>query len=142
MNFDIRSPQSDDIAFIYATWLNSQKYDSDIGLSTTKTVFFEEYRTVIDHILAKDTTKVLIACDKQHPSTIFGYIVYEPDVVHYVVVKEAFWNLKIASTLLKTAFPQGVGVTSHKTDMALPYIAKLNLIYNPFLLYARSLINE
>ena len=140
MNFDIRSPQSDDISFIYATWLNSQKYDSTIGLSTTKTIFFEQYRTVIDHILAKEDTKVLIACDKQDPNTIFGYLVYEPDVLHYVVVKEAFWSLGIATTLFEQAFGMGVGVEcTHRTEHVKDYFTgNSNLSFNPFLLYAKE----
>lgn len=135
--FSIRLVQSSDIAFIYSTWLNATKYDSDIGKNIRKSVFFEHYRLVIDHILSKETTNVLVACKPDEPSVIFGYLVSEPETIHFCFVKESFRNLGIARSLYESAFSdsgEGAVSTTHETQFAEEIIRK-HFDYNPFLLY-------
>ena len=140
-SYEIRQAIPSDIPFIYATWLNSQKHDSIVGLSTTKTIFYEQYRQVIDYILAKTDTKVYVASMPNDPDTIFGYMVCEPDTLHYVFVKETFWNLGIARHLFETAFgSEGAGVQcTHKTKSVEGlFQSRTNLIFNPFQLYNKG----
>ena len=138
-SYDIRLAQADDIAFIYSSCLKSLKHDSKLGTSTANRIFFDNYKLVLDRILADNNTQVFVACKPDEPHVIFGYMIAEPvnSVLHYVFVKEAFWNLGIASSLFKKAFNQGTGVVSvtHKTRTAEPYMHNRNLIYNPYLLF-------
>ena len=127
-----------DIPFIYATWLNSYRNDSLIGLSVRKSVFFENYRSVLDHLLAKDSTKVYVACAPNDPSVIFGYIVAEPEanVLHYAFTKEAFRGFGIAKVLFKHAFKtesiSAVSITASHITRSTKHLCKN---YNPFLLF-------
>ena len=145
-NYAIRPAQADDISFIYSTWLRSYRNDSAIGLSVRKSVFFESYRLVLDQILAKAATKVLVACKIDEPNVIYGYLVAEPTekILHYIFVKDAFRRFQIAKTLFQTAFPEhGVGGvyithltrTASKLEIELGYEELGKFLYNPFLLY-------
>ena len=139
--YQIRPANADDIPFIYASWLNSYKTDSHIGLSTTKTVFMDNYKLVIDHILAAADSHVLVACKEDEPHVIFGYLVSQPNILHYVFVKKAFWNLGIARDLFNTAFfipNEPVQVTHITRDItSLPS----NCTYNPYILFNKGTTN-
>lgn len=137
-NHVIRDAHPADIAFIYSTWLRSYRNDSLIGLSVKKSIFFETYRLVLDQILAKNTTKVLVACLPEDDSVILGYLVADPTekVLHYIFVKDAFRRFHIAQTLYDKVFSEmGEGVVSitHSTHHVKNFIEKFT--YNPFLLY-------
>lgn len=143
-NYVIRAVQGDDIPFIYSTWLKSYRNDSGIGLSVRKSVFFENYRLILDKILQENTTKVLVACKPDEPNVIFGYLVADPseNVLHYVFVKEAFWRLGIAKSLFKQLFPSSGSVfithltrTASSLEILSGYEEIGKFTYNPFLLY-------
>lgn len=135
----IREVRPSDINFIYATWLRSFRYGSTLGKSLTNTVFFFEYNKVIDNLLSKST--VLVACLENDEEIVFGYIVYEEDIIHYVFIKESFRQMGIAKMLVKQ-FLVLPDKCTHETFIADAIIKKYNLIYNPFLLYNRGLLNE
>ena len=135
--YQIREANANDIPFIYATWLNAIKNDSAVGLSTTKTVFYESYRLVLDNILAKNSI-VLVACKQDEPNVIYGYMVSEDKKLHFTFVKEHFRELGIAKSLYNQSFGSGSDliICTHKTNFVnglmrdRPY-----LVYNPYLLY-------
>ncbi len=139
--FAIRSANGSDLNFIYATWLRSYRNDSEIGISVRKSVYFDSYQLIIDNILAKSTTRVIVACKPDEPEVIFGYLVAEPtlDVLHYAFTKEAFFKLGVAKSLYKTLFlnssPSSVSI-SHMTHQANDLCKQFN--YNPFLLYSQG----
>lgn len=123
LQFDIRDARGDDLNFIYATWLESFRYDSYFGKSHRNTIFFNDYRKVVDRLL--DRSSVLVACVKDEPGTILGYLVHEPDQLHYVFVKGAFRRLGIGRGLFDKAFPgQHVIEFTHKTFSAIPILEK------------------
>jgi hypothetical protein len=139
-DFDIRPAQSSDINFIYKTFLTSYRYNSAIGKTCTNTVFFAEYQKVLDSILSKADAKVLVACHRDEPEVIFGYLIYEPGTLHYAFVKEAFQKLGIAKSLFLNAFgDQGLTdqlQVTHKTFCVHDLLERHpNLTYNPFLLF-------
>ena len=140
-NFVTRLVQPEDIPFLYSTWLNSYRNDSETGLSVRKSIFFESYRLILDYILQKNTTKVLVACKPDEPNVIYGYMVAEPsdNVLHYVFVKEAFQRFGIANSLQQQLFPNtssGTVTITHRTEYAYNYCKKF--MYNPFRLYQKG----
>lgn len=130
MNWNVRPAKPSDIAFIYATWLNSYHYDSWTR-STQKNVFMNNYKLVIDQLLEK--AEVLIACTDIDEDVILGYLVYEPNILHYCFVKEAFRAFGIATDLVKHSGEVNPIIT-HRTKMILPMI-KDRYVFNPFKLY-------
>lgn len=137
----IRPAESDEINFIYATWLNNYKHYSSLGKSCRTSVFFFEYANVLDAIL--DRSFVLIACFPDTPTVILSYLVYEPHTIHYVFTKEVYRKNGIAMSLFLKAFStlgqSGPIDFTHRTLMSEPIIEKYNIYlqFNPFKLYQR-----
>lgn len=137
--WSIRRASGNDLNFIYDTWLNSYKHDSLFGKIFRTGFFFDEYRYVIDSILANPTTTILIACLPQSPEVILGYLVCNKTHLDYCFVKDAFRNLGIAKSLVNNAYKTTTTphVITHKTSTlgrVLP-IGKYDLEYNPFILF-------
>lgn len=72
----------------------------------TKTVYFAHQSKVINKILSKPTTKILVVCSPEDNQHIYGYIVFDDNtklqqvIVHYVYVKQAYRRLNMATALL------------------------------------------
>ncbi len=132
----IRPYHKDDSAFMYSTWLNSYHYDS-WARTTSKTVFFTQYKQVIDNILTR--SMFTVAALKDDPEVILGYLISEPGIVHYLFVKEAFRKFGIATSLVKAVLQEDRFIITHKTQRAkLAIKNKEHITYNPFLLFAKS----
>lgn len=136
--WSIREAFPNELSFIYSTWLNSYRYDSFIGKACRNTVFFSEYPTVLDEIL--DKAKVLVASFPDSPNVILSYLVYEPNILHYLFTKEVYRKNGIAMSLVVSAFgdllKHGI-YFSHRTFTAEPILQKYEsyLNFNPFKLY-------
>ncbi len=137
--YTIRDVLPSDIPFIYSSWLKSFRFGSQLAKPIRSSIFYENYREVLDCLLSKSQIKV--ACLNDEPSVILGYLVYERTIaiVHYVFVKEAFRELGIAhNLLLQSELPTDL-TYSHMTTMITKYLTnKSNWIYNPFVLYSRG----
>jgi hypothetical protein len=136
----IRHVQPQDISFIYSTWLKSFKHDSMLGKSLRTGVFFENYREVIDHILSEST--VLIACLPEDSNVIIGYLVFQPNIIHYAFIKESFRRLSVCRQLITNAkLDINHCEFTHLTLKITNFIqAYAGLTYNPVLLYKKGLI--
>lgn len=135
MNWNIRNAEPDDLAFIYQTWLKSYAASSEIGRSVRQSLFFREYRKVIDRLLF--SSGVLIASIHEDDKVILGYLVFEPKVLHYCFIKEAFRFSGIAKSLVEKAMGKEIAhMYTHHTRQLNPIVEKYELLtYNPFLLF-------
>lgn len=140
--FKIRQATGNDLPFLYDTWLNSFRYDSPLGKSCKNSVFFSEYKLVVDRILSESET--LVAHSPEDSDLIFAYLVFQvPDIIHYAFCKEAFRMLGIVHELYLEAFgptPRKIDVTHKTTKIAEIFRVNQNLIHNPFHLYLKGAI--
>ncbi len=134
-NWNIREANPNDIPFIYATWLKSYHYDSWTK-SIAKSIYFDNYKLVIDRLL--EASQVLIACHPTDENVILGYLVAEPEIIHYCFVKEAFRRFGIAKDLVRASEAPETAIISHRTQMALPILRTKDFIFNPFILYSKE----
>ena len=104
MNILIRDAQPNDIPFIYSTWLRAYRYDSALGKTCRNTVFFEEYKRVLDRILQNKETNIKVLTAQDAQSTIFSYIVYDAASLHFAYTKEDFRGLGLVRRLVEGAF--------------------------------------
>lgn len=136
-HWSIRSAVEEDLPFIYSTWSMSYRYDSAIGKSCKNSIFFREYNQVIDWILFQSDTRVVIACDPKEQNVIYGYMVHQPNIVHYAFTKETFCKFGIAKSLLNHL--GGAQYYTHKTFNSRPITnSHPEMIFNPFLLYKQE----
>lgn len=136
---EIRGPRPTDLNFIQSTFLKSMKDESPVGRACTTRVFFKEFPQVIDHLLSK--SQILIASYREAPDTILGYLIYEPEVIHYAYVRPSCRGYRIAREMIDTAFPGAKTLTFSQTTNMAKQIRKNHpeLIFNPFVLYMKGL---
>lgn len=142
MNSDIliRDHKESDISFVYATWLHTYKHNSYFAKRIRDHVFFKYHHKIIEGILNRTTSKILIAADKADPDVILGYIVYESfgtdtNIVHFIYIKKNFRGFGISRKLFvesKLKLPELM--FSHWCFDVNWILAKHpDLIYNPYL---------
>jgi len=127
----IRTENSDDIPFIYATWSNCIKQGSDLGRISGTILFFTAFHKLIDSILLKETCKIRVACLPDDPNVILGFLVAYPTQIHFIFVKQVFRGLGIGRALYEAAGKPLI--YTMKTSLIEPLLTKMpGLIYNPF----------
>lgn len=127
----IRKATEQDISFIYATWLNSYRTGSQLASDTKKSIFFDNYKQVIDQILIE--SEVHVACLIDDLNVIIGYSVSDLGLLHYIFVKEAFREMGVAKSLYQ--WIESPTVFTHRTNSIEKILSKhAELIYNPFAL--------
>jgi len=130
---DIRHYQSiSDESFLFSTWLKSYHVPR-----VPQPIYNIGQRNQIISILADAETRVLVACDKESPELIFGYIVLGAgNTVHYLYTKGMYRGQGIGRSLLSnlevgpifyTARPPAEWILN-----SLPLLPQY--IYNPYLL--------
>ena len=134
----LRPMIEDDLPFLFNSWLKSYRF-SHFGEKITTTIYFEDHHKIIDNILKKN--QVIIACNPEDPSQLYGYIVAGREdsilVLHFVYVKHTFRNMGIGKTLLDAVGHSSdtASVYTHHTRMADKLASKHNFVYHPYLLF-------
>jgi len=88
-----------DAGFIYCTMPKSVYFSSTNPIQGDKREWFGHFYNYLNELLALATINV--ACFADNPDCILGYSIVSGDSLHFVYVKEAFRNQRIASLLLK-----------------------------------------
>lgn len=135
----IRDYLPSDKPLVLATWLKGVYY-GDWYQNIPKAIFMENYRALLDRVLASPNTKIKMACLKDDPDTILGYSVYHTKiydgnrvtVLDWVFIKAAWRSIGIAKSLL----PPDVQAFTHasKSGLAIAKQKYPHLIFNPFIL--------
>lgn len=135
----IRDGLKSDEPFIYQSWLKGYLY----GLQNNKEepqyinvnrgleigYFEQNYRLVIEKLLGR--SKIQVACLKDSPDVILGYVASEGDRLHWAFIKPTWRGFKILHQLL----PKDWKSVSHKTFLFERILRKRfpHITYNPFL---------
>lgn len=112
-------------------------------LPVRRDVFFDYQQRLIEALLRRPKTQVLVACQYNDADLIFGYLVGEPPrILHWVYVKKPFRNSGIMARLIKAA---GYSTTledcvfTHLTNslISLCKAGKIEATFNPYAGYER-----
>lgn len=144
----IRDYLPTDESFLYKTWLDGLKYgntqnklDKDVNQENEHwfkysfeeleySHFCAKYRKIIKHIISKPNTKVRIACLIDDPDTIIGYIITEPQILHWVYVRNDWRNIGIARDLI----PDNITYVTHLTKPGIAIKRKRKWFFDPTLI--------
>lgn len=116
----------DDYNFIMATWLIGLYYGNDWFTKIDKDVYMKHYHDIVDRVLKKPTLISNLAVLKEDDSVILGYAIYEPKILHWVYVKEAWREIGIAKQIV----PEDTEVTTHLTKLG--FSLRKHIKFNPF----------
>lgn len=87
--------------FVLSSWLRSysaKSFDArDYG--ERRTQFFDDYVHVVRSLLAR--SQVIVACLREEPDVVIGWMAIEGDALHYVLVKPRWRQLGVARWMLE-----------------------------------------
>lgn len=128
----IRPATEGDLPFIVDSWMRS--YSKSVTVA--RPIYDRFQRELIERLLKAST--VLVACNSESPSQLFGYVVAQRRgavvVLHYVYVKQIFRHFGIAAALLSHVGAQGRCQYTHRTKKGESLARKLGAHFNPYLL--------
>lgn len=133
-----RAATAEDANFIFNSWLKSYRY-SQFSRLIANEVYYTEHHKILESLVKE--CKVIVACNQDDPSQIYGYICAgELDgflVVHYVYVKHSFRNMGIGKSLLNVFDhdPSTAAIYTHNTRIADRLAPKYNLVFHPYVLF-------
>lgn len=126
----IRQMLDSDVNFILSTWLKSYyeelKRNGNKGVIYPKDdVFFQGHQNRIKEALKRSTC--LICTTQEDESQICGWIVFEPETIHFCYVKNPLRRFGVAKKLLSHASARSY---SHHTKYS-RYL-NMGLAYDPY----------
>jgi hypothetical protein len=133
-NFAVRPFRDEDIPFVFSSWLKSYR-DSPAVRSVPNTNYYAGQHSLIEGLLQQPNAVILVACDPNDPSAIFGYMVAQTDpaVFHFFYTKHAFRGWGIAKTLA-SALPQVTAFT-HRVKNIDELVGSRTLVFDPYILF-------
>ncbi len=126
----IRDNLPEDESFILDSWLKSYYGASFFTVKIPKSVFFSHHSRLIKKLLV--TSRIRLAVDPQDLGIIAGYIVYEPDKIHYLYVKESLRGFGIGKKLLSEANLFDRTKITHLTKKGRKIQLKMGFVYAPY----------
>lgn len=135
----VRNYTTVDYSFILNSWLKSYQAGSPFTQSISDDIYFKFHHKIIDNILNRKSTKVMIATSPTDPNLIFGYAVFEKhddyNIFHFIYIKRPFSNFGISQRLIDSApFTMQGAYASHLTHKGKKLLTKYELIYCPYLI--------
>lgn len=103
MSTKIRPARKEDINFIFDSWLKSWRKSRYAGVIPNH-LYYATYRATIESLVARGA-ELKVACHPSNEDHILGWSCTEVtsdgfSVVHYLYVKDCFFNLGVESELL------------------------------------------
>lgn len=131
----VRPYERSDGVFVHNSWLSSSWHvykDLPAKSKQLMSIRIEEISAL---------SQILMCVDSDNPEIIYGYIVWEQDVVHWVYVKYAFRKMGLASYLLEQLPKSAKLQHTAATKAGQPLIDKYGSKLTPFI-YERKKLNE
>lgn len=135
----IRYGTLDDLPFIANSWLRSYRNNCRYLWLVPSQIYYKEQHTVIENLLTSKGITVLIACNPEDDSHIFGYcvaqILDENLCIHWVYSKQDLRKFGLIKGLLEKLRPQQFvnRFYSHRTTQAIDNVAeKYQFKFNPY----------
>ena len=126
-----------DDAFVVSAWMRQMR--SEPAMRFVKNdVFFPRERDRISAILAR--SKAMLAISRDDSSLLFGFIVSERNIVHWVYVKSVYRGMGVGAALLEQSGISGPLLCTHATELIFGSVRgqkkldALKVSYDPYLL--------
>lgn len=131
----IRPAVDSDVPFFYSALLQSHFYSAHAARCIPADIYYSEHKRVLQSRF-RNGAHLLVACLKEDPQVILGFMFYEQHIIHYIYVKKDFRKFGIARRLLEfSEYPAPYVVTHWTSDLTEVCIKYPNrFIYNPYLL--------
>lgn len=113
--FVVREMQPGDEGYVYETWLSDLREADSSFLPND--LWFPAHREVLRRVLEAPGTSSVVLADAVDPSIIYGYLVRDPNFLHWIHIRRGKWRQKgLAKSLLQS---------QQATDLPLVWRTKL-----------------
>ena len=136
----LRKPEPDEraLSLVLDSWTKTVAAESPWNFSTPHhtpplppTLLIYEHDTLLKKIIPHST--ITLACDPDDPDTIWGYVCFDGDLLHFIYVKSAFRGFGIGGCLLRAAgLPDSNVSTSHRTKSLFVAFPGVRFHWNPY----------
>lgn len=127
---DIRDMVNDDRPFIFSTWLRGLRHSNDYFELIENEAYFKHQHDLIEAILDDFEVTVKIACLKDDPSVVLGYVVYKNTRLDWCFIKRSWRAIGLARDLV----PKDITTVSHVTDVGRALLRKHPTVrFNPYI---------
>jgi hypothetical protein len=130
----MRAASAADHAFIHNSWLESH-WHSYKHIPHAKQLMSIR----ISEIMSQ--SKIEVCVDKEDPQVIYGYVVYEPNVTHWVYVKFPLRRQGMATYMLGNITPDALQFHTFETKAGQHFIEKYDSKLTPFI-FERKVLDE
>lgn len=133
----LRDANSEDVGFVFNSWLRSYR-NAQMVRGVSNTIYYNEHHKILERIVK--TARVIIACDPEDSTKIYGYACAEfidsIFVIHYVYVKELYRKLGIARLMLDEWKPDfnNASICTHINKCAEAPAIRRHILYHPYIL--------
>jgi hypothetical protein len=99
---DVREMQDEDLPFVVASWVDSQR-----ATDQWRAVPIQTYKAGMRARVARlvERSTVLVACDIEDAAHLLGCVVAGSGVIHFLFVKGAFRGFGLGKELARAAIP-------------------------------------
>jgi len=129
MEVQIRPSKSEDRNFIIATWLKGQLYGDPFFSSVPPEIFFLNFSTQIERILADPDVRVEVACLAEDADVILAYIVFKGPSIAWAFTKQPWRGQGLMNKLTQ---PHNFKVSSSVTKPGRAIMIKKGVQHNPW----------
>ena len=136
----LRKPEPDEraLGFVLDSWCKTVAAEPPWDFSTTPTtpplphpLLIYEHDVILKKIIRNST--ITLACDPDDPDTVWGYVCFDGDLLHFIYVKSAFRGFGIGGCLLRAAdLPGSNVITSHRTESLFKAFPGVRFLWNPY----------
>ena len=131
-------PDERALGFVLDSWCKTVVAESPWDFSTPHhtpplphPLMIYETDTLLKKIIPHST--ITLACDPDDPDTIWGYVCFDGDLLHFIYVKSAFRGFGIGGCLLRAAgLPGSNVITSHRTQSLFVAFPGIRFLWNPY----------
>lgn len=119
VQLELRPMLPSDRNLVTNSWVKSyasKSRDAREYEGAAKGSFADDYYPIVNDLLARSV--VTVACLKMDPDAVVGWMAFEGETLHYVLVKPRWRRLRIASWMLASHADKPV-VFTHRTSVAL-----------------------
>jgi GNAT superfamily N-acetyltransferase len=123
-----------EMPFVFSTWLKNFK-ESAQPHQGIQGYYTGQHRLI--ELLAARGASLVLACNREAPEQLLGWVCCEGNTVHYLYVKQVFRRLGIGRKLLSEAGIRQPFCVTHWTPCVSLLRAKAEFTFDPYLLIER-----
>jgi GNAT superfamily N-acetyltransferase len=143
----LRQPEPDDraLGFVLDSWCKTVAADSPWAVATAgsaphaptptpPSLIKYEHDIILKKIIPH--SDITLACDPGDPDTVWGWICFDSELLHFIYVKSAFRGFGIGGALFRSVFSDADRVkTSHRTSSLYVAFPGVQFKWNPYRIF-------